>query len=130
MPVVELIDPATIPTAITGRAALIEATDRLREALRTNQALTLRLAPSERAACVTNTYKRAAESLGIGADVTTGAVRSYAGRGGIERQEPSVLYVRIVKASTPRQPFQAHRPVIVTPAKPVFDPISKCEISR
>jgi hypothetical protein len=134
MPQVKLIDPAAIPTAITGRAALIEATEHLKEALRTNQALTIRLEQSERAACVTNTYKRAAKDLGIGMFVSTGEKRTYMGNGGVERQEPAVLYVRIVKAAAPTPApaasFMVRRPVVVTPAKPVYDPITHAEISR
>lgn len=132
MPTVELIDPASIPLGMRANSTTLvaDATEQLRRALHANQALTVRLAPDERAHSIADAYHRAAADLHVGVVITWTEKRTYAGRNGQERREAGVLYVRITKAVKQETVQRGHRPVVVRPATTVFDPITKCEISR
>lgn len=121
MPRVELIDIDAIPVALGARsnASVQEAVQNLKNALRANQALTLRLDAHERASTVTTTYKAAAKELHIGVLIGGSESRSYTVKyhgETLNKTECSVLYVRISRASVqvpPKSPATVPDPLLM-----------------
>lgn len=141
MPKIELIAVDAIPTSPSARvshALHTELTGALREALHKNQALTLRLSPSERPSRFSKILKAAADELGVGVIISGGEPRTRINACGREIMEASILYARITKskraAPTPPQPRmiddQGRRPIITAPAAFEKTLLPGVEVSR
>ena len=123
-----LIDPTTIPTTRSRGVDLrAEATDHLRDALRANQALTIRLADGERSQCYILNYRAAAADLGISLRITRDGQRPMRTRDGRSWTDAETIYIRFVKQSN-KTP--ALRPISAGADRREFEPITRAEISR
>lgn len=117
MPHVELIPLDAIPSTRPGgakHALLADLAENLREALRKNQALIVRLTETERPARITKLLRAAADDLGVVIILTSAEWRSRVNHSGRSVQEASVLYVRITKAAgKPVQAPALPRPITI-----------------
>lgn len=112
-------------------ALLADLTEQLREALRKNQALIVRLGETEGPARFSTMLRKAADHLGVVVLVTGAEWRPRVNRSGRTVQEAAVLYARITKAAgEPVQAPAVRRPITIPPARFEKTVLPGVEVSR
>lgn len=134
MPTVELIPLDRIPNDSSShvtKALLADLTEKLREALRKNQALLVRLGETERPARFSIMLRKAADDLGVVVLITGAEWRPRVNRSGRTVQEASVLYARVIKAAgKPAEAPTIPRPITIPHASYEKTVLPGVEIAR